>query len=192
MITWRSKPVQALFALLCLAGCDDIATATLFSPTRQAAFQQTDMVGGAVTLVAPAGFCIDRSALKPQFALLARCDALGSQASTGSTPIGVIAVSVTPAPGAVALPSAGQIATASGLGAPRNTQSSRTRTIFRSTGPAPVDGMSDTQWRGAALVGGYLLGVALYGPEGGRAVSGEGSKVVSALIEGTASASQGQ
>lgn len=178
--------------MLCLAGCDDAATAALFAPAGAPAFQQTEMVGGAITLVAPAGFCIDRRALKAQFALLARCDALGAQTNGGGAPVGVISVSVIPADAIDGLPTPAQIAAASGLGTPRYTQKSDTRTLFQTTGPAPVEGMSDTQWRGAALVGGYLLGIALYGPDGGRAVTSEGADVVLSLIERTDAASEAQ
>lgn len=36
------------------------------------------MANGALTLVAPEGFCIDKRSLKSSFALLARCDTLGT------------------------------------------------------------------------------------------------------------------
>ncbi len=62
------------------------------APLRQAA-----MANGALTLVAPEGFCIDKRSLKPSFALLARCDNLGDPQGAYGAPLGLITVSLSTA-----------------------------------------------------------------------------------------------
>jgi hypothetical protein len=53
---------------------------------------------------------------------------------------------------------------------------------FRANGRAPVSGVSGTHWRGTARIGGQTVGVALYAPESGRALTDEGRSIVSAVL----------
>ena len=189
MTTWRSS-LAALGALLALGGCDEAALGGLLGggapPLTQAA-----MVAGDVTLAAPPGFCIDRVNLRPQFALLARCDTLGARQAASDAPIGVISVSVAPAGPLPDLPSAEDLAQAYGLGAPRDASAGDRLILFRAEGPAPIEGMAPTHWRAAARIGEYMLGLTLYGPEGGAAISAEGAVILRSLVARSRAQSEG-
>jgi hypothetical protein len=146
------------------------------------------MASGAVDLVAPRGFCIDKRTLKPQFALIARCDKLGVPSAAGNAPLGVITVSLAPSPAGTPLPSAEQITAALRLkqvGAPVEDDRS---VIFRAAGKPTISGTGPVHWRGTTQIGGQLIGLALYGPEDGRAVGSAGQAVLSALIARTIAA----
>ncbi len=184
MTTWSSRAAATALALLGLAGCEEG-----FGTTSNAALSQAKMAFGAVTLVPPRGFCIDRNSLKQQFALIARCDALGAPSAAADAPIGVITVSFSAAQAEGSLPTPEDTAAAldlSNISARRETDNA---ILFRAQGAAPVEGLSPRHWRATTRVGGHIMGVALYGPSDGRAVSGEGRAILTELIDGTSAGS---
>ncbi|MGJ8615888.1 MAG: hypothetical protein ACSHWS_03545 [Sulfitobacter sp.] len=190
MTTWTCKGPIAAFALLALSACEGGQGAALFGALPGSAItgkaskplSQVNMAGGAFTLVAPRGFCIDGTSVKKQFALMARCDVLGAPQAADDAPLAFITVSVLPISAEKAPPTVEHLAAANKL---RNISDPRTKNgqlIFRATGVAPIDGVSTTHWRGTTQKGGQLIGIALYGPENGRAVSGEGRSIISAVM----------
>jgi len=190
MTTWTSKGPIAAFALLALSACEGGQGAALLGAlpgsaiTGKAAkpLSQAKMAGGAFTLVAPRGFCIDSTSVKKQFALMARCDVLGAPQAADDAPLAFITVSVFPINAENAPPTVEQLAAASRLSNVTDPRTKDGQLVFRATGAAPIDGVSNTHWRGTTQKGGHLIGIALYGPEKGRALSGEGRSIVSAVM----------
>lgn len=187
MTTWTCKGPIAACMLLALSACEGGQGAALFeglsvNGPKAKPLSHAKLAGGAFTLVAPRGFCIDSKSVKKQFALMARCDVLGVPQAAGDAPLAFITVSVLPTSPEKAVPTIQHLAKASRLSNVTDPQIKDGQLIFRATGPAPIDGVSDTHWRGTTQMGGQTIGVALYGPENGRAVSGEGRRIVSAVM----------
>lgn len=197
MITWTSKGPIAAFALLILSACEAGQGAALLEglsvPTSKGQtakpLSQVKLAGGAVTLVAPRGFCIDSKSVQKKFALMARCDVLGVPQAAADAPLAFITVSIQPASTNAALPAVEHLAAASGLSNVSDPRAKEGQLTFRAKGVAPIDGVSDTHWRGTIRIGGQIMGVALYGPANGRAVSGEGRSIVSSLMSRSQSGS---
>ena len=185
MTTWICKgPVTAL-ALFTLAGCEAGQGFGLGSRSGQGGAQsplsRANMVNG-VTLVAPSGFCIDRTSLEPRFAVMARCDGLGVTAAAGAAPRGLITVSLTDAKSG-SVPSAEQVAQASQLENVDAVEQSENQVVFRAQGRIPVGGLSPTQWRGVRKISGQTAGIAVYGPAQGEIVTRTGRDLLVQLIE---------
>ena len=190
MTIWTYKSPIAALALLILSACESGQGAALFkglsAPTipgqRAKPLSQVQMAGGAMTLVAPRGFCIDSKSVKKQFAMIARCDVLGVAQAAADAPLGFITVSVLPLAPDSALPAMQDVAAANGLTNASDATLSDDSLVFRAQGKAPIDGVSDKHWRGTARIGDHIIGLALYGPDNGRAVSNEGHAIISDVI----------
>lgn len=194
MTTWICKPLAALGLLVLLSACDEASTSTgllagLTPPSDTALpavpLTRALMMRGGVTLVPPRGYCIDPENLSQSFAIIARCDSLGAATDGAGAPVGFLTVSFTRNTSDSVLPTAQDVATASGLGTPSDTRSGASSVVFKTTGPAPADDLSPTHWRGISQIGGFTMGAALFGPEGLRAVSAEGADVLGELIRQT-------
>jgi hypothetical protein len=87
MVLTRMRKRLAVLVLLALAGCDDMVTG--------AGLHETKVLGGALTIAAPAGYCIDPKASVTRgtavVALIGRCTARGGVAAA------VVTVTVGPA-----------------------------------------------------------------------------------------------
>ncbi|MCX7558071.1 hypothetical protein OS190_00725 [Sulfitobacter sp. F26204] len=191
MITWNYKGALAALALISLAACEEGqggAFPQTSTATRPVALSQAKMAFGAVTLMAPIGFCIDKSSLKQNFALMARCDALGAPSASAGAPTAILTASFSRA--STTIPTALDTTTALGLDAPSDAVEYENSVTFRARGPSPAKGLSGTHWRGTARVGTQMMGLALYGPAGGRAVSAEGRALLVALIAKMSSETQ--
>lgn len=195
MTTWTSKGSLAALALTLLGACEGgISTAGrggssgLDSPGA-APLKQARMAGGAVRLVPPQGFCIDRPSLSPTFALLARCDVLGAE-TAANAPNVIITVSISPASANADLPDPAATALAAGLTSVTDQVRTKEETTFRASGPAPAPGLSARHWRGTTLIGEHLLGLALYGPQDGREVGRAGRGLLRTLIRASRTASR--
>ncbi|MGJ8626916.1 MAG: hypothetical protein ACSHXB_08155 [Sulfitobacter sp.] len=190
MTTWTFKGPIAALALLTLSACEGGQGAALFeglsvpliNGQKAKPLSQIKLASGAVTLVAPRGFCIDSASVQKQFALMARCDVLGVPQAAADAPLAFITVSVLSTDTNNQLPTAQHLAAAKGLSNVTDPKVKDGQLIFRATGPAPIDGVSNTHWRGTSQLGQQIIGVALYGPENGRALSGEGRSIVSTVM----------
>lgn len=183
MTIWTCKGAIAAFALVGLTACDvvpDLGALTGGQP--DGALSQSQMAFGAVTLVPPAGFCIDRKSLKQTFALMTRCEALGAPQAGGGAPLGILIASFSD--GADGMPSPEETATALDLDVVNAAETGQSSVTFRAIGDAPADGLSTTHWRGTAKVGTQVMGLAFYGPPDGRAISSEGRAILTDLIAG--------
>lgn len=184
MTTWSFKRCIAITALVALAACDESGGLSA-STKAKAPLTQALMMRGAVTLVPPQGFCIDPKTLNQSFALLARCDVMGADTGSAGAPLGVVTISFTRISPDTSLPSATDITTAAGLGAPQSLRRREDQVIFRTTGTPPSADLDTHHWRAVARVGAFLMGATLFGPEGRRAVSVEGVDVLEDLIRRT-------
>lgn len=165
---------------MALAGCDVGGGATK-APLREAV-----MARGALTLVAPEGFCIDRRSLKPTFALLARCDTLGDTDGAYGAPLGLITVSLTTAQSGAAPISATTLETALSEGKVLEKHETENAVLMRVQGPAPSrEGLSAIHWRGAGQIGSHLVGLAMYGADNSGATGSEGRRVLNRLMQRT-------
>jgi hypothetical protein len=191
MTTWISKPLAALGIFVMLGACDTVGPAAPLlaglKPPSEAALpivplRQAQMMRGKVTLVPPAGYCIDPESLGENFALMARCDALGAATGGSGAPVGVLTVSFARVGKSLAMPTAQEIAASTGLGQPRSASSYSTGVVFKTTGKPPAAGLSPHHWRSVTRVGGYTMGAALFGPQDRRAVSEEGAELLREMI----------
>ena len=194
MITWISKPLAALGIIAMLGACDAVGTASpllagLTPPTDAALpivpLRQALMMRGKVTLVPPSGYCIDPESLNESFALMARCDALGAATGGSGAPVGVLTVSFTRGGKDTPVPTAQEVAAASGLGQPQNSSRHAQSVVFKTTGKPPAADLSPHHWRSVSRVGGYTMGAALFGPQDRRAVSEEGADLLREMIRRT-------
>ncbi len=154
---------------------------------RNLALANAELADGALTLVPPAGFCVDKSTLRPSFAVVARCDSLGARQTVNDAPLGMIVVSV-------ARPPSSQIDLGAVLDAivtqeaeVLESREDETVALVHLRGPAP-EGADSRYWRGLARIGPFLLGLTAYAPRGGRLSGAAGERLLSQMIRRTAEA----
>ena len=184
-------------ALLALSACDDaggmlagLQLPALSKETPNTALAQSQMANSAFTLVPPQGFCIDKNTLRQRFALMARCDVLGAPSLAAGAPMGLITVSVTPQTAEAPLPTPEETAMAARLTNVEGVTSEVDALTFRADGKPPASGFGDTHWRGSVRLGDQVMGLALYGEDGGRAASAEGREILNDLIRSTREANK--
>ena len=188
MITWISKRAGLVGLCLGLSACNGVDTAGFIGglipggKVENVALSQTLMANGAFTLVPPDGFCIDKSSLRQQFALMARCDTLGAASLAGGAPAGLITVSVAALAPEAPLATAQEIAAASKLSSFDAQEGGSDTLTFRAEGTPPTQDLDVMHWRAVARVNDQMLGIALYGPKDARAVSEEGREILNSLI----------
>ncbi len=178
MTTWICRAVGLCLASGLLAGCEDVTSA--FGGSSAVAVSQARMAFGAVTLKPPAGYCIDAKSLKQNFALMARCDALGAPSAAGSAPRGIITASFALA--GATIPTPGQTAEALTLQDVTDAAQSEAKVTFRARGATPAEGLSPSHWRGTAQVGTQVMSLAFFGPEGGAATTAQGRGLLDEVI----------
>jgi len=152
MITWNSKSLAAGALLLALAGCENPGGTG--GTIAGSALTSAKLARGAVTLVPPVGYCVDKRSLRASFAIMARCDTLGGTATYGA-PLAVITAATVAS------------ATSAAAGGSQNeTILSRrqleTVTLLRVKGKPPSPNMRDEFWRAVGLVGDQVIGLAIY------------------------------
>ncbi|NNE53887.1 MAG: hypothetical protein HKN30_15975 [Sulfitobacter sp.] len=188
MITWISRSLLAALALTALSGCEEAPGANT-EDGSVFALQQLQMASGAVTLVPPEGYCIDRRSVRRRFALMARCDVLGLEGAGRGAPLGVIIVSLTPLAADAPLPTPQQNAAALGLSSVSGPVTRETSVVFRAEGAAPAQDLSQEHWRGVARVKEFGLGLAFYRQNDAGRISREGRDLLSELIRRTQASS---
>lgn len=192
MTTWTSKRLIALGLALVLGGCDamdqgNTLLAGLAPPEDTALpavpLTQALMMRGQVTLVPPAGYCIDPDTLSQSFAIMARCDNMGAATGGEGVPAGLLTVSLVRNLPNPTLPTADEIATASGVSTHKDARQTDTSVVFKTSGTAPTPDLSTTHWRSVSKVGRFTMGASLFGPEGRRAVTSEGAALLEEMIK---------
>ena len=169
-----------------LAGCDDLGP---FGSTAEPLTRAT-LASGAVSLVAPRGYCIDRRSLQRNFALLARCDTLGVEGFFVDAELAVISVSTVafpedPGNGDVdlALDANGEVL--------ETVRLSELTMVRLRIARAPFEGVSREVWRAGYVEDGLLVSLALYAPEDSAARGREGARILSALAQASRAADAG-
>ncbi|MDE4275810.1 hypothetical protein PXK58_15570 [Phaeobacter gallaeciensis] len=151
--------------------------------------------GAEVVLAAPRGYCFDRKMLRRDaadgFALLPRCDLLGGPGFFGSRNAGVITATLGE------LPTKGRAPSVSDLAASTPGTHIVTR---REDGPLPLvkldmpghsaAGASPEHWRGAMVLDGHVIVLALYAPAKSPLLTERGAELLTQMAELTREASR--
>lgn len=173
----------ALLGAAVLIGCKPIGTGSPLSFTeaagqsRNLALPRADLADGRISVSGPQGYCIDASTLRSAstggFAAIASCNILSGGTGPIVEPV-LLTVSVSPSPGTA--PSPAQLAEA------LQTELLQSRALSAVTagqmatgGAAAFRGSDPRHWRGAFLIGGDLVGLALYAPQGSPLVGAQGA-----------------
>lgn len=193
MTTWISRAAGLALLTAALAGCDAkpmafMANMPSFGKKAKAPLTTAPLARGAVMLVAPDGYCIDPAALTSNFAMLARCDALGAENSATTMPFALIAVSVAPMAADAKLPTAVELAAGKGLEQPSKPIEEDGYVIFPANGAPAATGLAGSHWRGATIVNGHMVGVALFRGADSPRISSEGAAIIESMIKKTQSA----
>lgn len=188
MSIWTCKRAILLAAGLVLSGCattGGFGFLTSSTPKPSNAIKAAVMADGAVTLTPPRGYCIDKSSLGSSFALIARCDTLGSDGNVSDVPLALITATLVPQETGAAAPKAADLMA---VFTPEDVLQSVDRkgvALVQTNSATGLDGMSERHWRGAFAVNGVLVGLALYAPEDGPASGRPGAAILGALADRT-------
>ncbi|WP_052249571.1 hypothetical protein [Tateyamaria sp. ANG-S1] len=181
MSTGTCKGLLLGAALLGLAACEDFAGLDLGGSGQNFALSNAELSGGAIKLMPPPGFCVDRRSLRDSFALMARCDTLGGR-QTAEAPLAIITATTVPAAGAAAISTA-QFEGASETVLQRSDDGPLA--LVQVTGGPPSADMRTTYWRGAAQVGNHVLGLAAYENADSAALDLMGQSLLTQTVERT-------
>ena len=191
MSTWISdmlrrgglRPVLVICASVVVSGCLDGSGAAGVPVARRAA-----LAGGAVVVVPPAGYCLDRSSIADRpggsFALIASCESLTGRPGGGAEPA-VITVSISPPQEGREQPEAAALAGALGRGAALSEVNGDGLIVVqvKGAGALPRQRGDTRHWRGAMVVNNRLVGLALYGAPGSDLSGDNGERLLVALAE---------
>ncbi|WP_420004804.1 hypothetical protein [Arenibacterium sp. LLYu02] len=154
---------------------------------------------GDLVLAAPSGFCFDAQMEKHTdtggFALMAHCDSLSAlgrfrsgEGAMLTATVGSVALD-TPAPSAEALQAAFTASRASAR--VLETRGDRDIPLIKLfLDDHTAEGASGTHWRGAFVVHGHLVSVALYAPEGSGYLGEKGARLIREFMRASRNATQ--
>ena len=151
------------------------------SQAPQAGVQVMSFGGGDVLLAAPdALIAFDRRSSQPDkdggFALLAHCSRMGRQNWFGARKSAVLTASIGPAKAAATAPQAADIAAMFPDAKVLETREDQLLPLVKLEFPGAVaDSASPVHWRGAFVLDRHLVALALYAPEGSRALGSHGA-----------------
>ena len=187
MSIWTCK--TALIAGIFLAGCSDVQDVFAFragGAQKSPPPMQVTLGQGVVQLTAPDGFCVDEGSVKENFALMARCDALGGQNLDGNAPLAVITASIVKAE-TQTLPEHANLAAVDEQVLDQDDAGDLR--LISVAGRPPIGGLSDRYWRGAGFVGPYVLGLAIYTQEDASDIGDKGPSILAQTFDRTQSQS---
>ena len=162
---------------------------------RAAPVRQVELVRGKVAIVAPRGYCIDaesrRQGLAGGFVLIAACNSLtGDYSGADAEPVLMTAQAQ---PGFLTreLPDAATLAAAAGAGRMLHKVDGDGLTLVHldAGGDRGLPSGDPRHWRGALLINGYLVGLALYAPKGSAMAGPRGRDLIQQLAENMLDAS---
>ncbi len=203
---WRIL-LPVLLAPLLLAGCME-GNRLAFAPPGEEASRPGQSRGRALTavfgdgdliLAAPSGFCFDAQMEEHTdnggFALLARCDSLnavgrlrGSEGAMLTATVGSVAAD-TPAPSTEALQAA--FASARSAAQVLETRSDSDMPLIKlHLDGHSAEGASRTHWRGAFVMHGHLVSVALYAPDGSSYLGDKGARLIREFMRASRNATR--
>ncbi|MEL6883144.1 MAG: hypothetical protein AAFP87_01445 [Pseudomonadota bacterium] len=180
MNTWTCKGLAlGLAGLVALGGCDEALLTTSGATPQEV--RMVDLGSGAVTLVAPSGFCVDPRSTRARFALMARCDTLGIDGFFDA-PLALITAT------AVNARSDGPITT-DDLGAGSEAVLNRIEqdgiTVLQVQGTPPKPSLRGTYWRAASRVGTQIVGLTLYQSNDAHAIGNRAAQLLIQTLERT-------
>ncbi|MEW2914062.1 hypothetical protein [Leisingera sp. JC11] len=195
----RGAAAAVVLAALALAGCSPAPRSMPFaartaSQAPQAGVQVMSFGGGDVLLAAPGAYCFDRRSSQPEkdggFALLAHCSRMGRQNWFGARKSAVLTASIGPAKASVAAPQAADIAAMFPDARVLETREDQLLPLVKLEFPGAVaDSASPVHWRGAFVLDRHLVALALYAPEGSRALGSHGAALLNEMTHRTLEAS---
>lgn len=148
---------------------------------------KADMMRGAITLVPPSGYCVDKRGLKQNFAVIAQCNSLGRDSDTAVAPLGFILVAVSPVDGLADLPAT--MDALEGGSVERLEQQDRAGLSLRRLRGETPDGTNPEYWRGLSQAGRHVISTTAYAPEGGSLSGPAGAVALTDLAQRTQAAS---
>ena len=208
----RRSPPAAMLATLCtlslstLAGCSALPESgfsfassgaqSAEASSRNAAKTQARFAKGAVVLVAPRGHCVDAKTLRQDseggFALLPRCSFLQGNSLFGRNKAAVITATIGKT-NATTAPSTSDLArTAEGaklLYYDDKGLLPLVRLQWHGHGATGNSGASAEHWRGAFVLNGNLVVLALYAPEGSELLGRPGADLLEEMTRRSLQAS---
>ncbi len=187
MSIWIFSRAILLAAGTLMAGCTQIKNAEFLSsatPKPSNALAGVVMADGAVALTPPPNYCIDKSSLKPQFALMARCDTLGAETDPDA-PLALITATLVPLDDRTKVPNATDLAAALEPDRILRKTDNDGLALVQTESVTGLDGFGERHWRGVFVVNGILVGLALYAPQDGPASGNSGASILTALAKRT-------
>mgnify|MGYP001627825232 CR=1 FL=1 len=192
--------LPALCSAALLSGCASLplpgtGNSLAFSAPPQAAqHSRAGFARGGIVLVPPKGFCIDRSGIRRTgsdgFAMMARCDAFGVRGFFGNRSPAVITATIGAQPEGAPVPAVADLTRLAGAENVREQRSDLLLPLVRLEGAAgALPGAAPVHWRGALVLDGHLLSVALYAPEGSAGLEDQGAMLLNDLARRTLDAS---
>ena len=148
---------------------------------KKAPLAKAALVGGKVVVQGPRGYCVDPGTLRRGigggFALIASCNSLSGELSGVDVEPAVMTVQVQSGLTRKEAPSAGAMAAALAPERALERVDGDALSLVHMAGGGDRDlPMSDPKhWRGAMMINGYLVGLAVYAPKG-SALAGKGGK----------------
>lgn len=204
------RPACLLGAIALLSGCVTGPAGQLVPPTGQRGLLASargaealgdtqsvttlPVVGGEVVLSAPADYCIDLETVENKrtraFAVIASCQILrGDPAGSGVPPV-IVTVTVGGKDPGAQVPSPEQIAASAGGGLLRRAAQNGVSVVQLAKGGNQVlEGGDQRYWRGAFVIGGRQVGLALYAPQGSTMASANGGAFLQATAKAIRTAS---
>lgn len=198
------RPAFLLGVIALLSGCEagPAGQRSLLTPTRGAGTGTGDaipvttlpVVGGEVVLSAPADYCIDLETVESKrtraFAVIASCQILRGDTAGARVPPVIVTVTVGSKDPGAQIPSSKQIAASAGGGLLRSASQNGVSVVQLAKGGTRVlEGGDQRYWRGAFLVGGRQVGLALYAPKGSEMASANGGAFLQATAQAIRTAS---
>lgn len=187
------KTALGLTAFLILSACSEVPAFNLLQSSEAApkTKQQTPlikarMVQGAVTLVPPSGYCIDRGSLTQTFALMARCDLLNAENGALDAPIGLITASLVKSSGQPL--SAADVALAGNADVVKTLDANGLE-VVRAQTQLPPKGLAKTHYRAATQINGFDISLALFSPSDSEAQGSRGVSMLRNLVNASQDAS---
>ncbi|WP_254695094.1 hypothetical protein [Leisingera sp. NJS201] len=195
----RRAAAAAALAGLALAGCSPAPTGMSFAarvsgPAPRLSGQVMSFAGGGVLLAAPETFCFDRRSSTADdsggFALITHCSRLDRNRWFGSRNAAVLTASIGPAQQDAAAPQAADIVAMFPGATLLETRDDQLLPLVRLEFPEAVaEGASPVHWRGAFVLDRHLVALALYAPEGSRALGGQGAALLNEVTHRSLEAS---
>ncbi|MEQ9258294.1 MAG: hypothetical protein RIG84_04275 [Roseovarius sp.] len=185
-----------LAALLPLAGCLGEESGALgflsggrSEPVARDVLRKVELYEGEVVVRGPPGYCIDRKTMRRRetggFVLLASCEALSGVRGQEVPPV-VMTVSVLPGNGGTPHPGVEDVARSVSAGAVLGSveRSDMTLVHLDAGGDQILPGGDPRHWRGAMVLNGHLVGVALYAPLKSPMAGDKGRALLTDLARG--------